>query len=65
MSKPNEADVRAEVRAWLDGQLGPQRVLGGVAQQTRRLRLGHAAMAEAWYGRGLPLGLCARWKRNS
>jgi len=57
MSKVSETDVRAEVRAWLAANWDPEMSL--VAWRNRLVDSGWGMphWPEAWYGRGLPLGL--------
>ena len=47
MSEANENDVAFEVRAWLKANWNPEQSLIDWRNQARRLRLGHAALAEA------------------
>jgi alkylation response protein AidB-like acyl-CoA dehydrogenase len=55
MSELTEDSVRAEVRAWLEGELESRAGPGRMAQQAGRSGLGRPALAEAeWYGRDLP-----------
>src|SRR6202047_3335613 len=57
MSKINEAEVRAEVRTWLTANWDPEMSL--VAWRSKLADSGWAMphWPEAWYGRGLPVGL--------
>ena len=57
MSKVSEADVRAEVRAWLAANWDPEMSLVAWRNKLVDSGWGMPQWPEAWYGRGLPLGL--------
>jgi alkylation response protein AidB-like acyl-CoA dehydrogenase len=57
MSKISEADVRAEVRAWLAANWDPEMSLVVWRNKLVDSGWGMPQWPEAWYGRGLPLGL--------
>ena len=57
MSKVNEADVRAEVRTWLAANWDPEMSLVEWRNKLVDSGWGMPQWPEAWYGRGLPLGL--------
>jgi len=57
MSEVNEADVRAEVRAWLAANWDPEMSLVAWRNKLVDSGWGMPHWPEAWYGRGLPLGL--------
>jgi alkylation response protein AidB-like acyl-CoA dehydrogenase len=57
MSKVNEADVRAEVRTWLAANWDPELSLVAWRNKLVDSGWGMPQWPEAWYGRGLPLGL--------
>ena len=57
MSKISEADVRAEVRTWLAANWDPEMSLVAWRNKLVDSGWGMPQWPEAWYGRGLPLGL--------
>jgi alkylation response protein AidB-like acyl-CoA dehydrogenase len=57
MSKVNEADVRAEVRTWLTANWDPEMSLVAWRNKLVDSGWGMPQWPEAWYGRGLSLGL--------
>jgi len=57
MSKVSETDVRAEVRAWLAANWDPEMSLVAWRNKLVDSGWGMPHWPEAWYGRGLPLGL--------
>lgn len=57
MSKVSEADVRAEVRAWLAANWDAEQSLVVWRNKLVDSGWGMPHWPEAWYGRGLPLGL--------
>jgi alkylation response protein AidB-like acyl-CoA dehydrogenase len=57
MSKVNEAEVRAEVRAWLAANWDPESSLVAWRNKLADSGWGMPQWPEAWYGRGLPVGL--------
>src|SRR2546428_6860721 len=57
MSKVSETDVRAEVRAWLAANWDPEMFLVAWRNKLVDSGWGMPHWPEAWYGRGLPLGL--------
>jgi alkylation response protein AidB-like acyl-CoA dehydrogenase len=57
MSKVSEADVRAEVRTWLAANWDPELSLVAWRHKLVDSGWGMPQWPEAWYGRGLPLGL--------
>ncbi len=57
MSKINEADVRVEVRTWLAANWNPEMSLVAWRNKLVDSGWGMPQWPEAWYGRGLPLGL--------
>jgi alkylation response protein AidB-like acyl-CoA dehydrogenase len=57
MSKISEADVRAEIRAWLAANWDPELSLVAWRNKLVDSGWGMPHWPEAWYGRGLPLGL--------
>ena len=57
MSTINEADVRAEVRAWLAANWDPDLPLVAWRNKVVDSGWGMPQWPEAWHGRGLPLGL--------
>ncbi|HEV8714481.1 MAG TPA: acyl-CoA dehydrogenase family protein [Candidatus Binatia bacterium] len=57
MSKISEADVRAEVRTWLAATWDPEMSLVAWRNKLADSGWGMPQWPEAWYGRGLPLGL--------
>ena len=57
MSKVSEADVRAEVRTWLAANWDPEMSLVAWRNKLVDSGWGMPQWPEAWYGRGLPLGL--------
>jgi len=57
MSKVSETDVRAEVRAWLAANWDPEMSLVAWRNKLVDAGWGMPHWPEAWYGRGLPLGL--------
>jgi alkylation response protein AidB-like acyl-CoA dehydrogenase len=57
MSKVSETDVRAEVRAWLAANWDPEMSLVAWRNKLVDSGWGMPQWPEAWYGRGLPLGL--------
>lgn len=57
MSKVNEADVRAEVRAWLTADWDPEMSLVAWRNKLVDSGWGMPQWPEAWHGRGLPVGL--------
>lgn len=57
MSKVNEADVRAEVRAWLTANWDPEMSLVAWRNKLVDSGWGMPQWPEAWHGRGLPVGL--------
>ncbi len=57
MSKINEADVRVEVRTWLAANWDPEMSLVAWRNKLVDSGWGMPQWPEAWYGRGLPLGL--------
>jgi alkylation response protein AidB-like acyl-CoA dehydrogenase len=57
MSKISEADVRAEVRTWLEANWDPEMSLVLWRNKLVDSGWGMPQWPEAWYGRGLPLGL--------
>lgn len=57
MSKINEAEVRAEVRTWLAANWNPEMSLVAWRNKLVGSGWGMPQWPEAWYGRGLPLGL--------
>src|SRR5919204_4664584 len=57
MSKVSEADVRAEVRTWLAANWDPEMSLAAWRNKLVDSGWGMPQWPEAWYGRGLPLGL--------
>jgi alkylation response protein AidB-like acyl-CoA dehydrogenase len=57
MSKVSDTDVRAEVRAWLAANWDPEMSLVAWRNKLVDSGWGMPQWPEAWYGRGLPLGL--------
>ena len=57
MSKVSEADVRAEVRTWLAANWDAEMSLVAWRNKLVDSGWGMPQWPEAWYGRGLPLGL--------
>lgn len=57
MSKVNEADVRAEVRAWLTANWDPEMSLVAWRNKLVDSGWGMPQWPEAWHGRGLPVGM--------
>jgi alkylation response protein AidB-like acyl-CoA dehydrogenase len=57
MSKISEGDVRAEVRTWLSANWDPEMSLVAWRNKLVDSGWGMPQWPEAWYGRGLPLGL--------
>src|ERR1051325_294188 len=57
MSKINAADERAEVRTWLSANWDPEMSLVAWRNKLVDSGWGMPHWPEAWYGRGLPLGL--------
>ena len=57
MSKVNETDVRAEVRAWLAANWDPDMSLVAWRNKLVDSGWGMPQWPEAWHGRGLPVGL--------
>src|SRR5579859_6925947 len=57
MSKVSEAQVRAEVRTWLAAHWNPELSLVEWRNQLADSGWGMPQWPEAWYGRGLPVGL--------
>ena len=57
MSKISEADVRAEVRTWLAANWDPEMSLVAWRNKLVDSGWGMPQWPQAWYGRGLPLGL--------
>jgi len=57
MSKVNEADVRAEVRTWLAANWDAEMSLVAWRNKLVDSGWGMPQWPEAWYGRGLPVGL--------
>ncbi|MFZ1886741.1 MAG: acyl-CoA dehydrogenase family protein [Candidatus Binataceae bacterium] len=57
MSKINESEVRAEVRAWLAANWDPEMSLVAWRNKLADSGWGMPQWPEAWYGRGLPIGL--------
>ena len=57
MSKISEADVRAEVRTWLAANWDPEMSLVTWRNKLVDSGWGMPHWPEAWYGRGLSLGL--------
>jgi alkylation response protein AidB-like acyl-CoA dehydrogenase len=57
MSKISEADVRAEVRTWLEANWDPEMSLVLWRNKLVDSGWGMPQWPEAWYGRGVPLGL--------
>jgi alkylation response protein AidB-like acyl-CoA dehydrogenase len=57
MSKVSETDVRAEVRAWLAANWDSEMSLVAWRNKLIDSGWGMPQWPEAWYGRGLPLGL--------
>jgi alkylation response protein AidB-like acyl-CoA dehydrogenase len=57
MSKVSEAQVRAEVRTWLAAHWDPELSLVEWRNQLADSGWGMPQWPEAWYGRGLPVGL--------
>ncbi len=57
MSKISEAQVRAEVRTWLAAHWDPEMSLVAWRNKLADSGWGMPQWPEAWYGRGLPVGL--------
>jgi alkylation response protein AidB-like acyl-CoA dehydrogenase len=57
MSKVSEVEVRAEVRTWLAANWDPEMSLVAWRNKLVDSGWGMPQWPEAWYGRGLPLGL--------
>ncbi|HLW70580.1 MAG TPA: acyl-CoA dehydrogenase family protein [Candidatus Binataceae bacterium] len=57
MDKISEADVRAEVRAWLAAHWDPEMSLVAWRGMLADSGWGMPQWPQAWYGRGLPVGL--------
>src|ERR1022692_3446524 len=57
MNKFDEAEVRAEVRDWLTANWDPQLSLVAWRNKLGDSGWGMPQWPQAWYGRGLPVGL--------
>ncbi len=57
MSKISEADVRAEVRTWLEANWDPEMSLVAWRNKLVDSGWGMPQWPEAWHGRGVPVGL--------